>query len=375
MVAEDATFKKAILLFDELHFIDRPSFMFGNYGTIATESPLRPYEKPLQENGVPLFIHKPHSGPVVGEFLEQVKADVNDPEFLRRFQAGLTTSLVFRDHQIPPGNYGEVGNQEDVTRSLVQLDLDTVFNQYDSPMDLISNAKIEHFRFRNDAERAKRLASQAMACSAVINFALNVGQSRGMIPMADAGPYQDLLGAKYARAARQLEGTDSRVQVTDLGFAIFDALLPAERLAPLTFGQLVDYRKESGKAREAFLEHLSALQGRLGDVGSNGDYSGTIKDIINSDILDAARTFKNDIDSIFEKLYGKLLIGALGFLGGGPAALQYFGGLSWPHLLSLAGVAGTALGGSAIEAKLGMRSAKRECAISYVLGLDKERKI
>ena len=34
-------------------------------------------------------------------------------------------------------------------------------------------------------------------------------------------------------------------------------------------------------------------------------------------------------------------------------------------------VAGAALGATAIEAVLGVRSAKRECAISYVLGLDR----
>jgi hypothetical protein len=39
--------------------------------------------------------------------------------------------------------------------------------------------------------------------------------------------------------------------------------------------------------------------------------------------------------------------------------------------LALAGVTGAALSATTIEAMLGIRSAKRECAISYVLGLDK----
>lgn len=33
-----------------------------------------------------LFTCIPGDGPVYGEFLEQVRADVNDPEFLKRFQ-------------------------------------------------------------------------------------------------------------------------------------------------------------------------------------------------------------------------------------------------------------------------------------------------
>jgi hypothetical protein len=371
MVADDATFKKAILLFDELHFIDRPSFTFGNFGTVGMASPLRAYEESFREKGIPLFVHQPQGGPVQGEFLEQVRADVNDLEFLKRFQRGLTKSLIFRDHQIAPGNYGEVGNHEDVTREISRINVDTAFRQYGTPMELASNDKIQHFRFKTDAERVKNLASQAMTCSATINFALNVSQSRGITPMADAAPYQDLLGAKYARAARQLEGTSSRIQVTDLSFAIFDQLVPAERIAPLSFGEIINYRKESEKPREAFLEHLSALQAKQGDVSKDGDYSGTIKDIIDTDIIPAARTFKTNIDSIYDRLYGKIAADAMTFLGGGSTTLQLLGGLSWPHLLALAGLTGAAIGRNAIESKLGVRSAKRECAISYVLGLDK----
>jgi hypothetical protein len=56
---------------------------------------------------------------------------------------------------------------------------------------------------------------------------------------------------------------------------------------------------------------------------------------------------------------------------GGTAALQVFGELSWGHLLAVAAATGATLGATAIEAMLGVRSAKRECAISYVLGLDR----
>jgi hypothetical protein len=370
MIADEMTLKKAILLFDELHFIDRPSFMFGNFGTIGTASPLRAYEKSFRENGVPLYVHSPRDGAVHGEFLEEVTADVNDPEFLKRFQQGLKKSLIFRDQQIAPGNYGAVGNHEDVTRELMSVNVEEDFKEHVTPMELIRDHEVQHFRFNTARERAKGLAAQAMTCSATLNFALNVSRQQGITPMADAVPYQDLLGAKYARAARLLEGTSARIQITDLSFAILDELIPAERIAPLSLGDVVNYRKESTRARDAFLEHLSALQAKQGDVGKDGDYSGTIKDIISIDIIPAARAFKAEIDSVYDKLYGSLAKGALKYVGGGTAALQLFGDLSWAHLLALAGVAGAALGATAIEAMVGVRSVKRECAISYVLGLD-----
>jgi hypothetical protein len=101
---------------------------------------------------------------VSGEFLEHVKADVNDPEFLKRFQRGMTKSLIFRDHQIARGNYGEVGNHERVSRELLSADEDEDYTQYATPMDLVQHHQVQHFRFKTRTERAKGLAAHAMTC-------------------------------------------------------------------------------------------------------------------------------------------------------------------------------------------------------------------
>jgi hypothetical protein len=156
-------------------------------------------------------------------------------------------------NKLLPENYGEVGNENDVARELTSVNLGTDLGQYSDPMGLFSDAKVHPFSFKNDTERAKGLVTHALTCSAMINFALNVSQRQGMIPLADAVPYQDLLGAKYARAARTLKNTDSKIQVTDLSFAIFDELVPSESLEQLSFKNVVDYRRETETAREAFL--------------------------------------------------------------------------------------------------------------------------
>jgi hypothetical protein len=259
MVAEQATLKKAILLFDEIHFIDRPSFMFGNFGTIGTASPMRQVEQSFRNEGVPLYVHQPQGGPVVGEFLEQVKSDINDIEFLRRFQRGLDDSLVFRDQQIAHGNYGEVGNHEAVFRQLLTVNVDTDFSEA-KPDELLYDKSLKPFSFGTPTERAKALVDQATTCSAMVNFALNASQHQGVTPLADSVVYQRLLGAKYVRAAASANAigeSGSAVHLTDLSFAILDELVPAERLEQLRFIDVVKYRKESEEAREAFLEHLS----------------------------------------------------------------------------------------------------------------------
>src|SRR6516165_6491750 len=88
MFVDVSTLKKAVLFFDELHFMDRPAFSFNNgTGLVGAPSPLRQFEQSFREDGgVPFFVHDAPGGAVAGEFLDQIKADLNDQEFLKRFQ-------------------------------------------------------------------------------------------------------------------------------------------------------------------------------------------------------------------------------------------------------------------------------------------------
>ena len=86
------TLAKSVLLFDELHLMDRPSFTFvcygGHFGMVGTESPLRQYEEAFRREGFPLYVHDAPGGLVSGDLLEQIDADVRDQTFLQTFQGG-----------------------------------------------------------------------------------------------------------------------------------------------------------------------------------------------------------------------------------------------------------------------------------------------
>jgi hypothetical protein len=362
---------KGILLFDELHFMDRPSFTFSNgFGSIAAESPIRRVETSLRDAGVPIFVHGAPGGRVEGVQLEQVKADVDDPQFLRRFQKGLKTSPSFLKLQIPPANYGAVGNEKDVAEKLIGVDLSQDLEAYDKASDLFFDKSVHPFNLSTAAECAKTLVTDAVLCSAKLNFALKINAREGFFPLADAAPFGDLLGAKYARAMNSLEPKKNKLQATDLSFAIFDELIAAETLKQITIPDAIRYRKASEKAREEFLEYLSAIQAKQAGIGLDGDYAGAINRLMASEIIPAARIFRNKLQSIHESLFGTLATGALGFLGTPPAAVSIFGELSWKTLLPLAGAAGAYMGKAAIEAFLAERAARRECSISYILSLD-----
>src|ERR1700722_14736051 len=272
------TLKKAILLFDELDFMDRPSMMFdtgpGQFGTVGAASPLRQFEASFRDEGVPLYVHNAPMGIVGGDWYESIKADVNDKQFLTRFQAGLSTSPVFRRLQIAEGNYGAAGNHKDVAQKLIDVEIATEVEAFGTPMSLFENSDVKPFDLSSPKGCAKQLIADAMICSAKLNFALDVGSKEGFVPLADSTPYGDLLGAKYARAINSLNPPKNKIQVTDLSFAIFDELISNEIIEKLSMEDAVRYRKESQNAREEFLEHMAILQAKQTGIGIDGDYAG-----------------------------------------------------------------------------------------------------
>ena len=62
--ADQATVAKAILLFDELHFMDRPGLSFlGSGGQIGMPSPIRPFLPNFKAAGIPVVVHNAPSDP------------------------------------------------------------------------------------------------------------------------------------------------------------------------------------------------------------------------------------------------------------------------------------------------------------------------
>jgi hypothetical protein len=252
---------------------------------------------------------------------------------------------------------------------ITAVNLATDLSSHEKPSNLFSDKKVHVFDLSTATGRAKNLVASTAACSAKINFALNVAAKQGFLPLADANPYGDLLGVKYARAINKLEPEKNKIQVTDLTFAIFDQLISAERLEKLTFTDIVRYRKASEKERETFLEYLSVLQAKQASIGSDGDYVGAIEKLMAAEIVPAARRFKNDLAAISDSMFGALAKGAVGFVGSS-SVVQLFTDLSLEKILLLAGAAAAYVTTVGIEGIIGDRAARRECSISYILSLD-----
>jgi hypothetical protein len=369
---EAPTLKKSILLFDEIHFADRPSFFFGGtYGSVGATSPMRQYEKSFRDEGVPLYVHEASGGPVHGKLLATVEADLSDLNFMTRFQEGLRASLHFRNLHIAPGNYGDGETHETLFQKLAAIDL----QQSRSALEVFNDTAVRHMDHKTPEGLLKILASEAAFCSVKMSLATDVGVKRGFVPLSDASPYATLTSAKYDRVVSASSGV-GRISATDMSLAIFDELVPAESLEKLTLGEAVRYRKESGDAREAFLEHLLVLQTKLGQVSGDGDYSAAINKLITTEVRPAAREFRGKLDTIYEKLFGKVTGAAIAAVGSGivwfgsSGALHVLGDVTWEKLLALPIAAAAYVAPKALDALVEARAVSRECAFSYLLDLE-----
>ena len=365
------TIKKSILLFDEIHFMDRPSFMFGSgghgsIGMVGASSPMRQYEQSFRDEGVPLYVHEAPGGRLPGELLKAVEADLSDTTFMAKFQEGLQSSPHFHGLHIVPGNYGNGETHETIFQKIAAVDL----HNSPSALEVFNNRDMHPFDYTTRDGLLKVLATDAAFCSVKMNFALSVGAQEGFAPLADASPYTNLLSSKYSRAVASASAAGGRtIAATDLSLAILDELVPAEILSQMTIGDTIKYRKESESARDAFLEHLLALQAKLGQIALDADYGATIDKIITTEIRPAAREFRNALDTICDKLFGKIKAAAI-LAATSPAVVQIFGDMTLEKLsLAVMPAAGYAIG-ETIGALAEVRAASRDCALSYLLDLE-----
>jgi hypothetical protein len=375
MDASNSTIKKAILFFDEIHFVDRPSLSFGKQGTwgsfttVGCPSSFRELQPALKQEGIAAYVHPATvMGPVSQELYSRISADINDRAFLDAFQTGLKASPAFANLQVKPGNYGRWGGSEEVLKLISTVDLNQVLAGYPNPTDLFADPTIYMLDLSTPAGCAKNLLMHAHTCSANINLALDISSKNGIVPLADATPFAKLLGAKYQRAMKGVDAQKHQIPVTDLAFAVFDELVDGIRLDQMTYREVIDYRRKSDSPREQFLEYLSTLQAKCG--GTSDDYTSEITALMKTEIIPAARAFRNKLAAIDDALYGtvaKTVVG--GILGA--SGLEVLLDLSWSKLVTLAAVAGPLAVKTIVDDYLASRAARRECAVSYVLSLNK----
>lgn len=369
MMPDNTTLKKAILLFDEIHFIDRPSFTLKNYGTIGAPSPLREVEESFRDDAkIPLYVHGIVGNKLPSDILEQIEQDIQDADFLKNFQDGLRNSVRFQNINIPPGNYGPAGNANDVLLKMTSFDVDQKIRQYGNPIELLYDEKIKPFNFSADFGPLKQLILSAATFSANLNFALKESVRHGMTPFADAKPYTNILKTRFHRAMHNSD-LDKSIPITDLSLAIFDRLLPTKSIQNLDMHEVVKYRHKFNMQRRELMDQMDSLRLKQSLIAEDDDYEIAINKIITQEVLPAVKKYRDELKTINDGFFAELAEDLLNWIGGG-AGLSLFVDLNWNQILNLGLAASANIAKKAIKGILSERKVKRECSFSYILSLD-----
>lgn len=368
-VPDLSTLKKAILLFDELHFMDRPRYVFewGCSSEAAERSPLRNLAGDFQAAGVPLYVHWTLTGHVNGVFRDEVETDVNDLQFLHRFQTGLRESAAFRRLQETPDDDGDPWLTHRDMTFLSRIDWTNLIRTPADASALLEEPLRYPLDYDDPEAATKMFVYCAAICSAKIHNGLSYGARNGLTPLADAPPYGELVTWQSARPQQGLLNGDSEIPITDLAYSILDEIVPRQAIDSMTLEEAIRYRHQSAHAREEFLEHLSVLQLKA-RVGTDGELAKSLRRLIATEVLPAAKAFRHKLRAINETFWTALTKGAVGALGAA-SGLEVFGALSWPNMIPLAGSVGAYIMKSGIDAVLALRAARRESSLTYCLSL------
>ena len=80
--------KQAILLFDDIHFHDRPGLVMEDWGTIGSDSRIRPFLYSFARDGIPIIVHKDMKARMNNVFIDSVANEIEDPRFSDIFFEG-----------------------------------------------------------------------------------------------------------------------------------------------------------------------------------------------------------------------------------------------------------------------------------------------
>ena len=112
--------KRMLVVAEEIHFMDRPSVTFGNWGTIGCDSVARRFDW----SGSPVLVevYKLPSGPAQDLYGPYIEADINNPVFVKTVLEGFRSSDEFASKYIRfDANYGS-GTGKEIVHALRQDD-------------------------------------------------------------------------------------------------------------------------------------------------------------------------------------------------------------------------------------------------------------
>ncbi len=289
--------KRLLVIAEEIHFMDRPSVTFDNWGTIGHAS----YARRIDWSGLPLLIdvHEPPSGPVQGLYGPYIEADINNSVFAKTVLEGFRSSDEFASKYIQfDANYGS-GMGKEIVYALRQDDnlLDEAFNlklKLDGP---------NMFAVSTPAQRKETFKTILVEASIKVTSATILAEETDTIPVTDDPYIARLIGLRSSDSS-YVGGTSKHAPY--IGIDIAKSVIPDEALEQLKITDILKYREKSKDSYRAWITEVNKIASEIADIDGNISPDEIAK-IIAADFTPRVIEYKNDMCAIRDDLFADVM--------------------------------------------------------------------
>lgn len=284
--------KRLLVVAEEIHFMDRPSVTFKNWGTVGSDS----YARRIDWSGSPVLIdvYKPPSGPAQGLYEPYIEADINNPHFAQIVFEGFRESDEFARKFIQFGaNYG-TGTGEEIARHLRQ-DNDLLNGEFDLEID-----GPNLFDVSTPERRKQTFKTMLIEASIKVTSAIVLAEETNSIPVSEDPYIAHLIGLRVSDSA-YVGGTSKLAPY--IGMDIAKSVIPDEALNNLKITQILEYREKAKDAYKAWVTEVNKLSAEIGNIEGNI----SISKIIATDFAPRIIEYKNEMSAIRDDLFADVI--------------------------------------------------------------------
>ena len=352
------TLQRLVLLADEIAFMDRPSVMVGNFGTVGRASEFRQFR--IEDAPVMFSTHAPPDGEKKDLYLRYIEADLKDDNFVRIVLDGLKADIIFQRRLVQlEANYGW-GTGRQVLDELLK-DQTLYEGEYGSPTD-------PKLLYVPDTTIGRRQTFGTMLIEASIQVtnALIVAESAQLVPVSD-DPYFCHLISLRASDNNYVSRPASAAPL--LGLAITKSVLPDEMLSRLELKDLFEYRSSAKDAYGAWSIEVERLAQQLIDIPADR-FGAEAAKLILSDVRPRMLELRHEMATARDKLFGDL-IKTVSKWEVPTISLAYIASLSLPT--AIAAFAGSLVPAvpAVVDYYLQRRNLVRSNSMAYLVGISK----
>jgi hypothetical protein len=288
---------RMFLFGDEVCFLDRPSVVFGNWGTVGAESFMRRAAWPTSP--IKVTVLKPPSGPAQKLYQPFVEADIRNRDFVKTALDGLRKDTDFAERVLPSvADYGN-GNNGAALRQKLLADP----TLYDATYDLEDGNP--ELMYRPDLPEGRRLIVQTtlVDLSIQITSAQIMADEIEALPVADDSVLPRLLALR-AGNTNYVGGTPRLSPYLGMQFA--RSVVPEAVLEKIDFKGIFEYRTETKDLYKAWNAEIAQAAAKITqtDMAQSSD---AIQKIITTELMPKLREYENEMSSARDKMFGDII--------------------------------------------------------------------